>query len=210
MKIDVWSDFTCPFCYLGESHLKQALAEVGLAAELNYHSYELEADAHYVEGLDYQTYMVERQSMPEAQVDQIFHHIAQNGAASGLDFNFAQAIPANTFTAHRIFQYAKEVGQGQVFFNRLYQAHFTEGLNIEDAQTLRELSEEIGLDLDQVEAILLDDSVYYEAVNEDIQQAVDMDLEGVPFYVFNDQYAVAGAQPVAYFVEALKQIEAEA
>lgn len=206
MKVIMWSDFVCPFCYIGGAHLEQAMADLdfGKEIEIEYKSYLLNPNAQYDPNKTYTETLATDKGMPVVQAKQMFERVIEMGQAAGLNIDFDKAKYAATQDAHRVFQYAKEVNKGVEFFERFYQAHFTEGENISDGETIVRLAIELELDENKVRSILASDA-YEEVFHQDIQQAQMTGVQGVPFFVIDNKYAVSGAQPVELFKQALTQ-----
>lgn len=205
MKIEIWSDFVCPFCYIGNKHLENALEKFEYAdeVEIEFKSYELDPTAKHVPGKTMAEILAESKGLPMAQVEQMNQQITQMAESTGLTFNNATAQYANTFDAHRLFQYAKSIGKGYDYDERLKKAYFTDSLLISDFDTLVELAGEIGIDKEEARAILESDR-YAEEVRADVQEARQIGVQGVPFFVFDRKYAVSGAQPEEVFTQTLE------
>lgn len=211
MKITIWSDFVCPFCYIGATHLEKALASFEHAdeVEIEYKSYQLEPGAQYEPGKTYVQAMMDRKNASEEQIVQMTEQVTEMAANAGLDYNFDEMKLTDTFPAHRVFQYAKEEGKGYDFFEKLYEAFFLNGKLIDDKEFLVETGTALGLDKTRVEEILVDDKAYDSEVVSDIFEASQVGVQGVPFFVFNNKYAVSGAQPVEVFEQVLTQVYEE-
>lgn len=208
MQITIWSDFVCPFCFIGATHLDKALENFEHADEvtIEYKSYQLEPGATYVPGRTYKEAMVERKGAAPEQIDQMFSQVTEMAANAGLDYDFDIMKLTDTFPAHRVFQYANEEGKGIEYFNKLYEAFFLNGELISDATVLTRIASEIGINPDRVQEILENDKEYDKEVVMDIYEAQQVGVQGVPFFVFNNKYAVSGAQPVESFEQVLTQV----
>lgn len=211
MKITVWSDFVCPFCYIGATHLDKALENFEYAdeVEIEYKSYQLEPGAKYDPDKTYLQAMVERKNTTEEQMMQMTAQIDQMAKNAGLNYNFDEMKLTDTFPAHRVFQYAKENCKGVEYFNKLYKAFFTDSELISDMNVLKRIVSEIGLDEKRVEDIFNDDKEYDKEVVSDIYEASQIGVQGVPFFVFNNKYGVSGAQPIEAFEQVLAQVHEE-
>jgi predicted DsbA family dithiol-disulfide isomerase len=207
MKITIWSDFVCPFCFIGESHLNKALENFEHAeeVEIEYKSFLLMPDGEYVPGLNYAQTFAELKGVPIEQSKAMLKQVTDMADASGVDINYDIAQLASTSDAHRVFQYAKEQGKGNEFFHRLYAAHFSEGEVLSEIETIVRLAEEVGLDGVEVRKIM-ENSENTEKVTKDISESRSMGVQGVPFFVFDDKYAVSGAQPVQAFNQILNKV----
>lgn len=211
MQITIWSDFVCPFCFIGATHLDKALENFEHADEvtIEYKSYQLEPGATYVPGRTYKDAMVERKGAAPEQIDQMFSQVTEMAANAGLDYDFEIMKLTDTFPAHRVFQYADEEGKGVEFFNKLYEAFFLNGELISDAAVLTRIASEIGINPDRVQEIVDNEKEYDKEVVMDIYEAQQVGVQGVPFFVFNNKYAVSGAQPVESFEQVLTQVYEE-
>lgn len=211
MQITIWSDFVCPFCFIGATHLDKALANFEHADEvtIEYKSYQLEPGAKYVPGRTYKQAMVERKGAAPEQIDQMFSQVTAMAANAGLDYDFDKMKLTDTFSAHRVFQYANEEGKGVEYFNKLYEAFFLNGELISDATVLTRVASEIGIDANRVQEIVDNEKEYDKEVVMDIYEAQQVGVQGVPFFVFNNKYAVSGAQPVETFEQVLTQVYEE-
>jgi predicted DsbA family dithiol-disulfide isomerase len=208
MQITIWSDFVCPFCFIGATHLDKALESFEHAdeVEIEYKSFQLEPGAQYVPGRTYKEAMIERKGASEEQIDQMFSQVTEMAANAGLDYDFDTMKLTDTYPAHRVFQYADEEGKGVEYYNKLYEAFFLNGELISDSEVLTRIASEIGIDADRVQEILDNDKEYDKEVVADIFQAQQVGAQGVPFFVFNNKYAVSGAQPVEVFSQVLTQV----
>jgi predicted DsbA family dithiol-disulfide isomerase len=207
MKITIWSDFVCPYCYIGQSHLEKALENFEHAeeVEIEYKSFLLSPEAKYIPGKDYYQTFADLKGMPLEQVKTIFKQVTDMAKNAGVEINYDKAKFASTVEAHRVFQYAKEQGKGNEFFSRFYAAHFTDGEVLSDTETIVHLAEEMGLDGEKVREAILSKE-YSDQVTQDITESRQVGVQGVPFYVFDNKYAVSGAQPVQYFEQVLDKV----
>lgn len=210
MRIDVWSDFVCPFCYIGKTILDDALKELPEQenVEVHYRSYQLDPDAKYDPEKSFTETFSELKQIPVEQVKQLNAQIAARAKEVGLNYNFADLKYTSTFDSHRLLQYAKTEGKEEELTERLFYAYFTESRLLSDHDTLLELAEEVGLDRDKVKQVLSSDQ-FKEEVLSDIGLAYQIGVRGVPYFVFNNKYAVSGAQPKEVFVEVLQKVLAE-
>lgn len=207
MKITIWSDFVCPFCFIGQAHLDTALEsfEHKDDVEIEYKSYLLMPDAEYQPGVSYYDFFAGKFGVPVEKAKEQLKQQAETAKDSGVIMNHDIAKIANTFNGHRAFQYAKEYGKGTEFFKRFYTAHFTDGEVLSDADTIVRISEEIGLNGDEVRDVV-ENEKNTDKVEQDIGQAQQLGVHGVPFFLVNDKYSISGAQPVELFQQALNQI----
>ena len=211
MEITIWSDFVCPFCYIAEEHLNQALCTFSEKDDvtIEYKSFQLDPVGTYQSELNYYETFAKLKGMPMDKVTQMMDSVKNMANEAGLTINYDDAKYSNTLKAHQVFQYAKEEGRGNDYFHRFYRAHFVEGLNIEDNEVIEKLSQELELNLADVQSILNDSQTNHQKVQDDIATAGSIGVQGVPFFVFNNKYAVSGAQPIEVFKNVLEQVAAE-
>lgn len=210
MKITIWSDFVCPFCFIGQAHLDEALADFEHKdqVEIEYKSFLLMPEVNYVPGKSYVETFAESKGLPLEQAQQMLNQVTAMAKHSGVDIDYDIAKLSSTVDAHCAFQYAKEQGKGTEFFKRFYAAHFTEGELLSDVDTIVRLAEEVGLDGSEVRQVI-ETGEHKEEVDFDLFEAQSVGVQGVPFFVFNNKYAVSGAQPVEAFKQFLKQVWAD-
>jgi len=205
MKVDIWSDIRCPFCYIGKRKFEMALA--GFAhkdeVEVTWHSFELEPGLVTEPGKSTYDYLAERKGMSRAAAIQALQQMTATAAEVGLAFDFDKAVVANSFDGHRLIHLAKSAGLGNEGKERMLKAYYTEGANIDDRATLQQLGEEMGLDATAVSDMLQGDA-FAADVRKDEATAQANGINGVPFFVFNGKYAVSGAQPPSTFLETLE------
>jgi predicted DsbA family dithiol-disulfide isomerase len=205
LVIDVWSDVMCPFCYMGDALLERALEQFPHASrvEVRYHSFLLMPQLTEDAPMDLMDLLAAEKGFPREQAAAMHEQIAERGRQVGLDYRFEQAKAVGTRTAHQLSHFAAGHGKQHEMVQRLFQAYFTDGLNVADHQVLADLAAEIGLDRDAALAALRAEE-FAEAVEDDIRQARQLGITGVPFFVFAGKYAVSGAQPVEAFLQALE------
>lgn len=211
ITVDVWSDVMCPFCWMGDRHLELALEEFSHRddVKITYHSYQLMPDYPENSPLPSAEAVAKQKGMPVEQFKQMNDGVAQRGAEVGLDYNFDQALTVNSRRAHRLSHFAEQQGVQHELMQNLFKAYFTDGKNVEDREVLADLAAEVGLDRDEALANMDNEDLDH-AVQADINQALQIGVQGVPFFVFNNKYAVSGAQPQQVFQQALKTVWGEA
>lgn len=213
MRIDIWSDVVCPFCWIGKRHLEAALQQFRVEhpeteVEMVWRAYELDPDAPRLAGDtggESAAEMLSRKygmSLAEAEAGQ--EQMAARFRELGLEFNWRTAAICSTFDAHRLAVLAAEHGQADQVDEALRRAHFTEGRTISDPEVLRRIGVEAGLPADQVDSLLAG-ADFSDRVREDVETARGIGVRGVPFFVFDGRLAVSGAQPVEVFGQALEQ-----
>lgn len=210
MKIEIWSDYVCPFCYIGKRKLETALNEFRGKdrVEIEFKSYQLDPETPKYSGQNFYESMGAKFGSAE-QAKQMTASIAEQAKEVGLEFNFATMKPTNTFDAHRLAKFAKEHGRESVLAEKLLYANFTESKDIGDAETLAEIAADAGLPKEEALAVVKNEGTYADEVRHDIEEAQKLGVQGVPFFVFNRKYAISGAQPPEAFTQALEKVLAE-
>lgn len=210
MTVDIWSDIRCPFCYIGKRKFEQALQQFKNKenVEVIWHSFQLDPDLKTQPEVDVIDYFTKAKGISREQADQMFNRAKEMAAETGLEFNMDSLIVANSFRSHQLLQFAKSKGLGDEIKEALFEAHFTEGKNIDDRQSLIEIANRIGLDKKETEEILDSERFCYE-VKQDEMEAKNIGVQGVPFFVFNNKYAVSGAQAPETFLEVLEKSREE-
>jgi protein disulfide-isomerase len=207
MKIEIWSDIMCPFCYIGKRHLEEALKQFQDSGviEIEWRSYQLDPGIpKEVKSKTVYEYLAERKGISLEQSKAMHQNVIEMAKEAGLQYNFEIAKVANSFEAHRIIQLAKTQNLGDEAEERFFKAYFMEGKNLSDTLTLIELAKEIGLNETRVQGVLKG-SEFANEVNQDVSLANQIGVQGVPFFVFNRKYAVSGAQPVSTFLNVLQK-----
>jgi protein disulfide-isomerase len=204
MKIEIWSDVMCPFCYMGKRKLEMALKDFPQRdkVELVWHSYQLNPDLKYMPGKDVYTYLAEMKGQTREWSVKMHEGLVSTARSLGLDYRFDLAKIANSFDAHRLVHLASKYHKATEMEEVLYHAYFTEGAVISDHKVLERLGVKAGLEANLVRD-MLESSEYTEEVHLDEAEAQSMGISGVPFFLFNRKYAVSGAQDVSLFRKAL-------
>ena len=210
LRVEIWSDVVCPWCYIGKRRFEQALA--GFAAreqvEVVWRAFELDSSAPAERAGRYAENLAAKYGVPIAEAQRMIDTLTATAAAEGLELRFDIARPGNTFDAHRLLHLAGERGVSDAVKERLLRATFTEGEPIGDAETLVRLVAEAGLDADEARAVLAGDR-YADEVRGDERQAQAYGITGVPFFVVDGRYGVSGAQPAEVLGQVLAQAWAE-
>ena len=206
MKIDIWSDIMCPFCYIGKRRLEGALQDFEHKEDvvINWHSFQLDPIMKSHPGVSIHDYLAERKGQTREWSLKMHQQMTENAKQEGLIYNFDIAVIANSFDAHRLIQMAKTHDLGDAAEERLFKAYFTDGKNMSDHATLIDLGSEIGLDKNEV-ASMLQGNDFANEVHEDIAQAQRYGINGVPFFVLDNKYGISGAQPKEVFQQAFQQ-----
>jgi len=204
MKVDVWSDVQCPWCFIGKRKFESGVAMFGDDVEVEFHSYQLAPDSPIdVEG-SHLDYLAAKFGMPEAQVREMLDRVTGIASEVGLTYDFESVQQTNTTRAHELLHLAKDRGLQDQLKERLMVAYFVEGRHIGHVDDLVELAAEVGLDPAEARGAL-DDHRYAEAVEADIAQAREYGITGVPFYVIDGRFGVSGAQSPEACASALTQ-----
>jgi predicted DsbA family dithiol-disulfide isomerase len=207
MKIEIWSDIMCPFCYIGKRQLESALTEFpNDEFEIEWKSFQLDPTITPQSGKDVYTFLAERKGISVEESKEMHKGVTERAKSVGLDYNFDKAIISNSLEAHRIIQFAKTKNLGDEMEEIFFKAYFTEGRDLNDGPTLIELAVKSGLDQIQVLEVLKDGNLFLDNVKNDISEAQQIGIQGVPFFVFDRKYAVSGAQPVEAFVNTIKEV----
>lgn len=202
VTVDVWSDIMCPFCYMGDALLQQAASASGHELDIRYHSYQLMPHLPADTAINVNDLLEKERGLPRQQAVEMNRQVAARAAQIGLTYRMDDAIATNTRSAHRLTHFAKRHGKQHELMERLFRAYLTDGLNIGDHVVLADLAAEAGLDREAALEALSTDAFAAE-FDADVEQAQQLGISGVPFFVFNGKYGVSGAQPVEVFQQAL-------
>ncbi|GLB69437.1 DsbA family oxidoreductase [Arthrobacter mangrovi] len=206
MKVEIWSDVACPWCFIGKRRFESALEnfEHKDEVEVQWRSYQLDPTLpqHY-DGTETE-YLSEIKGMPQQQVRQMFEHVTAQAAGEGLSYDFDKIVVANSFMAHRFMHLAKEHGRMDAAKEALLSGHFEHGEDIGDIDYLVRTGVVLGLDEPEVREALAGDK-YSAEVRADIAEARALGVNGVPFFVLDRKYGISGAQPAEVFGRALQQ-----
>lgn len=206
MKIEIWSDVMCPFCYIGKRHLEKALAELPFrdSIDVNWKSYQLNPEYKNVDGESLYDYLSRSKGISLEQARQMTTQVAAMANNVGLNLNFERSIPANSFNAHRLIHFAASKGKQDLAEEYLFRAHFEEAQNIDDINTLLKIAASLGLAIEETQKVL-ESNAFDEEVRYDIYESQQLGVRGVPFFVMDRKYALSGAQPVEAFKQAITQ-----
>ncbi|WP_027410291.1 DsbA family oxidoreductase [Anoxybacteroides tepidamans] len=207
MKIEIWSDFVCPFCYIGKRRLEQALEQFSHKdqVEVVFRSFELDPNAEKQGNVAIHEHLADKYGISVDEAKQMTANVAKQAEVVGLSFRFETMKWLNTFDAHRLAQYARQQGKLNEMAEQLFYAYFTASESIGDHNVLVRLAEKVGLDGEEVKRVLTGDH-YAEEVRSDEIEASRLGVRGVPFFVLNRKYAISGAQPTEVFLQALNKV----
>ncbi|WP_447942983.1 DsbA family oxidoreductase [Microbacterium aurum] len=213
IKIDVWSDIACPWCYIGKRNLENGLAQTAADAdapqvEVTFHSYELSPDTPVDFEGDEIDFLAGHKGMPRERVKEMLDNVTGVAAKAGLEYRFDLLQHTNTVKAHELLHFAKAEGRQHEMAERLMSAYFTEGRHVGRVDDLVDLAAEAGLDADAARDALQSER-YLADVRADQAQAQAYGIQGVPFFVIDGTYGVSGAQPADAFAQIARQVWAE-
>jgi predicted DsbA family dithiol-disulfide isomerase len=209
MRVDIWSDIVCPWCYIGKRRFEVGLGEFDHRDEVEvvYHAFELDPSIAAGPGTPILELLAAKYGMSPQQAAQAEESIAAKAADDGLTFN-PNRVMGNTFDAHRLVRLGQDRGAQGPVLQRLYEAYFGEGRPVFGVPELTELAQEAGLDPARAREMLSGDD-YAADVRADEAQARSLGISGVPFYVLDGKYGISGAQAAGTFTAALEQAWAE-
>lgn len=207
MKVEVWSDFACPYCYIGKQRLETALEgfEHKDDVEVVFKSFELDPRAPRHVEHDVHDMLAVKYGMSRQQAIAMNQNLGDQAREAGLAFHFDTLKLTNTFDAHRLAQFAAEQGKADAMTRELFQAYFTDSKHLGDHETLADLAVKAGLDRSEVLRMLAGNG-YAGQVRTDEEEAQQLGVTGVPFFVIDRKYAVSGVQPSDAFLQALKTV----
>ncbi|MBS4196940.1 DsbA family oxidoreductase [Lederbergia citri] len=208
MKIEVWSDFVCPFCYIGKRRLEEALSKFPHRdkVEVVFRSFELDPNSPKEQNKNIHEALAAKYGVSVEEAKRMNEGVGEQARSGGLTFNFEKMVPTNTFDAHRLAHYAKTEGKDAALTEVLLKAYFTDSKKLSDKDTLADLAETVGLDREKTMSVLNDDDAFADDVRFDESTAQQIGVRGVPFFVFNQKYAISGAQPSESFLGALEKV----
>jgi predicted DsbA family dithiol-disulfide isomerase len=211
MQVEIWSDVVCPWCYIGKRRFETALArfEHKDAVQVTWRSFELDPSAPRLREDTNTERLAQKYGMSVEQAQQSHDRVTQLAAQENLTYHLAQARSGNTFDAHRLIHLAAQHGVQDAAKERLLRAYFTEGEAIGEQATLFRLAQDVGIDEAEAQQVLTSDA-FADAVRADEQEARELGINGVPFFVLDRRYGVSGAQPADHLLQALQQAWADA
>ena len=212
MKIEIWSDIMCPFCYIGKRNLETAMSQFANKDQIEIEWKSFQLDPSIPEVPKYQDnvfmYLADRKGMSIEQSKKMHEQVVEYAQSVGLDYHFEKAKVANSFKSHRLIQFAKTKSLGDKAEERFFYAYFTEGKNLNEVPTLLELGQEIGLTEAEVNEALTN-NVYAQKVENDCREAQYIGVTGVPFFVLNRKYAISGAQQASDMLKTIEKAYSE-
>lgn len=207
MKVQIWSDVVCPWCYIGKRRFEAAVGELGEDVEVEWKSFQLDPSAPRVSEQPIESVLARKYRMSSEQAQAMIDRVTSEAAGAGLEIDLRNSAQLNTFDAHRLLQFAKDQGLGEEMKERLLSAHFVEGKTLLDDQLVA-LAEEVGLPRDEAAAVVSGDA-YGDEVRRDLAEARSLGVTGVPFFVVEGRYGFAGAQPPETMLQVLRRAQQE-
>lgn len=207
MKVEIWSDIMCPFCYIGKRKFETALANFqgSEQIEIEWKSFQLDPEMKTETGKSINQYLAERKGWTLEYAKQVNAQVTDMAKEVGLSYDFDKAVVANSFDAHRAIQLAKRNKLGDRMEEALFKAYFTDGKDISDKTVLIDLGVSIGLKKEELEVALFTNQ-FSDEVEQDIRLAQQIGVRGVPFFVIDRKYAISGAQSPEVFLNALNKV----
>jgi predicted DsbA family dithiol-disulfide isomerase len=206
LKIEIWSDVMCPFCYIGKRKIENAINDFPHKSkvEIEWKSFQLDPTTKSQPGKSTYDYLAEKYGRDRQWSLEMHENVTNLAKAEGLEYNFDKAIIANSFDAHRLSHLAKKYGKGNELEELIFKAYFTEGKDVSEIEALVDLGRNVGLDETEIRNMLASKQ-FKEAVQNDIIEAQQIGVRGVPFFVLDRKYAISGAQPNEVFTETLEK-----
>ena len=207
MKVEIWSDVVCPFCYIGKRKFENALKDFAQKdkVEIVWRSFQLDPEMEVVPGQTLHEYLGKRKGTTAAEGKKMNDSMSATAKEVGLKYNLDNAIINNTLNAHRLLHLAKKNGLQNETKEALFAAYYTDAKNIGDTATLVSIGKSVGLNGVEINSMLQSDE-YIKDVQQDQILAQQIGVQGVPFYVFNNKYAVSGAQATDVFTQVLNKV----
>jgi predicted DsbA family dithiol-disulfide isomerase len=207
ISIGIWSDIVCPFCFIGKKKLEKAISKLNLSdqVEIEWHSFQLDPDFPKGESIPSSEYLAKRKNFPLEQINSIQQQLTASAKPYGIDFQFDKSLSFNTMDVHRLWQWSKTLGKSSELKEALMLAYFTNGVDLSKEENVLKVVEICGLDRIEAQAIFRSDA-FSNDVDEDIYQASQIGVRGVPFFVINNQFAISGAQEDSVFESALMKV----
>jgi predicted DsbA family dithiol-disulfide isomerase len=210
-SVEIWSDVICPWCYVGTRRLTRAIEQFGAPVDIVWHSFELDPE-HYNERLRTRSgaERLARSLGPgfEGSVEDVIRRAESSGRTEGLSLHVADAKTVSSFDAHRLIHFANELGLREELADRVFRAHFSEGIDCGDPEQLVRLAGEVGLPQEQALRVLASRR-YADRVRDDQAAAHDLGVRGVPFFVVG-RYLLSGAQATTVLLQVLRRAALEA
>lgn len=206
MKVDIWSDTRCPFCFIGKKNFEKALRDFAHKDEIevHWHSFQLDPDMKTDLSQNNYDYLSKIKGFPMQQIMQMHENLIQIGKSAGIDFNFDAVKVSNSFKSQMLVQLAKQKGKANEMEELLFEAYFIQGKDIDNGEVLANIGEQIGFSHEEIQQAIQSTELA-QLVNNDLKEAAELGIHSVPFFVFDRKYAISGAQPTHLFSEVLEK-----
>lgn len=207
MRVEIWSDIACPWCYIGKARFEKGLAAFAHRdqVEVVHRSFELDPSAAKVDNTPVIDMLAKKYGRTLDEAHAMEEYVAETAHGEGLDYSVAGREHGNTFDVHRLLHLARARGHENELLDLAYRANFTENGSVFRPDALIKLAVEAGLDEAEARAVLADESAYADEVRADEREAAELGANGVPFFVLDRRYGVSGGQPAEVFTQALEQ-----
>nr|WP_317632581.1 DsbA family oxidoreductase [uncultured Flavobacterium sp.] len=207
IELEIWSDFMCPFCYIGKTKFENALEnfEFKDQVQITWRSYQLDPNLYSNKYRNINEYIASTKQIPHEEAEQINNYVKSLGEKLDLVFNFDDMQVTNTLKAHQLSHLAKKYNKQNLIEGLLFKAQFEEGKNIDALPDLLVLAKKAEIPEEEVTKTI-EQNLFISEIAKDIQASKDIGLTGVPFFVFNNKYGISGAQESETFLESLEKI----
>lgn len=206
MKIEIWADYACPFCYIGKTTLEQAIDKLGIEDEVEivYKAYQLNPNAPKVANENMITHLAQKYRVPTSEAEKMVQNVVNTAKTAGLNLRVDLVQGTNTFDAHRLTKLAKTMNLDTKLNKKLYESYFVNGKNVASEEHLLELGQSIGIETSLIKE-MLNSNQYALEVKRDIEEANRKSIQGVPYFLIDGKQAIRGAQPLNSFVQILNE-----
>ncbi|HSA05266.1 MAG TPA: DsbA family oxidoreductase [Tenuifilaceae bacterium] len=210
MKVEVWSDVACPFCYIGKVRLEKALSELGFANEIQviWKSFMLNPNLVTDLNLSITDYLINTKDLLPEEVEEMNQYITEMALKSGLELNIEKIVVANTRKAHNLIHYAKSKGKQSEMKSRIFKAYFTESRNVDDIDELVLMAKEVGLETENLKEIISNE-VFNNDIETEIYESRQIGVRGVPHFVIDNKIVINGAQEQKVFSQTIEKAYAD-
>lgn len=208
MKIEIWADYACPFCYIGKNTLDLAIEKLGIKDEVEivYKAFQLDPNAPKVSSDTTITHLAKKYRVPYSEAEKMVNNVVLHGKNSGLDFRFDLVQTTNTFDAHRLTKFMQTFNKTSELNELLYEAYFTKGINIAEIDNLVEIGKKLELEPNILKEFL-ESNQFETEVKRDIEEAGRKGIQAVPYFLFDGKKSIKGAQPIANFIQILSEFK---
>ncbi|MFF5443822.1 DsbA family oxidoreductase [Streptomyces sp. NPDC012888] len=207
MRVEIWSDIACPWCYIGKARFEKGLAAFAHrdGVEVVFRSFELDPDSPRGRTAPVTEMLAAKYGRTLDEARGMEEHVARTAHAEGLDYQVEGRDHGNTFDVHRLLHLAAARGRQNALLDLAFRANFAEDRSVFDPEVLLALAVEAGLDEAEARTVLADPTAYAGAVRADEREAAELGATAVPFFVLDRRYGISGGQPAEVFTRALEQ-----